>query len=238
MIACPLSAIEGIPTSREINSGCLIYSDCYTPSVKELLIYKKRGLAHIRVNTSRLNENWEQTINEANHQLTLLGQPVLEIVRKSEEKTFSRRGLFSSLQKEGKQLAKSMTPASWKMNANDWVLRHYYPDDQFYTVDIDKDKCTFCQACFSFCAQAVFQVENESLQIEHQNCVNCRDCYDICPEEAIQIKPEIKKKENSQLGFHIGECRDCGRAFHTFQEDKRTCPVCFNRDSGWLSPFE
>jgi NAD-dependent dihydropyrimidine dehydrogenase PreA subunit len=238
MIACPLSAIKGIPSSRELDQDGLTYNNNYTPSVKELLIYKKRGLNTICVKSSKLNENWEQTIKEANFQFNLLDQPALEVIIRDDEKTFSRRGLFTSIQNEGRQLAKSLAPASWKMGANEWTLPTYYPEHQFFTVGIDRDKCTFCQACFSLCSQEVFQVQNNSLEIENQRCVNCTDCRDICPEDAIHIIPEIKRKSLSQHDYHTFECEDCSRPFQTFQEEKDTCTICNQRDPGWLSPFE
>jgi ferredoxin len=42
VIECPLSAIRGIANNRLFDKGSLVYDGSFTPSVKELLIYKKK----------------------------------------------------------------------------------------------------------------------------------------------------------------------------------------------------
>jgi len=48
MIACPLSAIEGVLASREYEKNSLVYNESYIPKIKELLIYKQRGINTIK----------------------------------------------------------------------------------------------------------------------------------------------------------------------------------------------
>ncbi|MFL6557259.1 MAG: DUF362 domain-containing protein, partial [Bacillus sp. (in: firmicutes)] len=156
LIICPLSAIEGIAVSREFEGDSLLYADIYTPTVKELLIYKNRGLKSIRINRTPLNQAWEMVLNETNRMLIQLAQSPIEVIQKDSDERLSRRAFFTSMQSGGEKLAKRMAAASWKMEVNEWNLATYYPDYQFYTVKINKNKCTLCQVCFSFCSQTVF----------------------------------------------------------------------------------
>jgi Pyruvate/2-oxoacid:ferredoxin oxidoreductase delta subunit len=237
MIACPLSAIEGIASNRNFEKGSLVFDEGYTPSLKELLIYKKRGMTSIQVN-NQLNHEWETVAANANEQLQLLGESPIAFVEKVNEEVLSRRAFFGSFQKEGKQLAKSMAPAAWKMEQDDWKLTKYYPDFQFYSVTIDTSKCSLCQACFSLCPENVFQiVDNNQLVIENGKCLNCTSCTDVCSENAIKIIPDVKRKIKKFEPVHSKACHDCGHSFYTFVKGKVKCHVCADRDSEWLSPY-
>lgn len=237
MISCPLSAIEGIPASRKLDKGRLMYNEDYTPSLKELLIYRKRGLHSIAIAEKSLNQRWESVLNEANCKLKILGEQPIVVIQIDKEATFSRRAFFNSFQKEGKNVAKSLAPARWKMEADEWILKNYFPDYQFYKVKIDYNKCTLCHACFSFCSQKVFRLFDTFVQINHEKCVNCMDCQDICPEHAIQIIADLQEKSKLLENFRKKECRDCGQSFHTFNQEREKCHVCTGRDPEWLSPY-
>ncbi|MGG3470089.1 4Fe-4S binding protein [Neobacillus pocheonensis] len=237
IIACPLSAITGATTGREFEQSSLIYKDVITPTVKELLIYNKRGIKTIQIGQSTLNQQWETILNKTNEILECMGLSPINVVQKSNEDKLTRRAFFTSVQREGKQLTKSMTPTSWRMEAGEWKIANYYHDYQFYTVDIDNQKCSLCKACISFCSEAVFSQVDSFLQIDHEKCVNCHSCRDICPEQAIQIKPEIKVKNQTNITFQQKECCVCGKTFSTFQPDREKCHICINRDPEWLSPF-
>ncbi|WP_066256672.1 4Fe-4S binding protein [Neobacillus drentensis] len=238
VIACPLSAIEGIVVSREFEKKTLIYKEDYTPIEKELLIYKKRGLNAIILNGAPLNDKWKFVLAETNRKLSQLDQSPIEVVQRKNDEKLSRRDLFTSMQSGGKRLVKSLTPALWKLEANEWNLANYYPEYQFYTVELDKDKCTLCKACFTFCSQNVFQLKDTSLQIESNNCVNCTDCVDICQESAIQINTEIKGKIDYQEPIHAKKCLDCGQSFNSLQPETVKCPICVHRNPEWLSPYQ
>lgn len=238
VISCPLSAIEGIVVTREFVNRTLIYKDVYTPTVKELLIYKNRGLTSVRTDEAPLNDHWKSVLKQTNKYLNDLKQSPIEVVKKETDEKFSRRAFFTSIQTEGKKLAKIIAPATWKMEANEWNLANYYPEYQFFSVELDKSKCTLCKACFSFCSQKVFQLKDAYLQIGSDNCVNCTDCIDICIEDAIQIKAEIKKKRDFHEPIHSNKCSDCGQVFHSFQLETEKCSICVNRDPEWLSPYQ
>jgi Fe-S-cluster-containing hydrogenase component 2 len=236
MIACPLSAIEGIASNRFFEKGSLVFDESYTPSLKELLIYKKRGMTSIQLN-NQVNHEWETVVANANEQLQSLDESPIIFVNKVTETALSRRAFFSSFQKEGKQLAKSMAPAAWKIEQDDWKLTKYYPDFQFYCVTIDQVKCSLCQACFSLCPENVFHIEDNKLVIEHEKCVNCTSCTDVCSENAIEIISDVKRKIDQIVHVHSKTCQDCGHSFYTFVKETEKCHVCADRDSEWLSPY-
>lgn len=236
IIACPLSAIEGLVSSRTFDKGSLIFDGSYLPTIKELLIYKKRGLASIQDYNNQINQEWSSLLDKANEQLTLLNESHIDVAKKESNDKLSRRAFLNSFQNSGKKFAKSIAPAAWKIEMDDWKLQKYYPDIQFYKVDLDKKKCTLCQACFSLCIEAVFTLSEGLLQIQNEKCVNCTSCMDVCTEEAINIIPEVKRKEERIESFYIKKCPECRRNFITFQLDRIQCSICLDRDPEWLSP--
>jgi ferredoxin len=236
MIACPLSAIEGMVNNRAFEKGSLVIDTNYVPSIKELLIYKKRGMTSIQAHQP-LNKDWETVLYESNGQLQLLDESQIVVVEKVTDEVLSRRALFGSLQKEGKQLAMNMAPASWKMEKDDWKITKYYPDYQFYGVKLNKEKCTLCQACFTLCPENLFQIKDSKLMIENEKCVGCTSCTDVCPENALEILPEIKRKSENKSNIHQKTCKNCDHTFYTFDVETEKCHVCINRDPDWLSPY-
>ncbi|WP_160721101.1 4Fe-4S dicluster domain-containing protein [Bacillus sp. USDA818B3_A] len=238
IMVCPLSAIEGTIESREFEKGSLVYNPSFIPSVKELLIYTQRGAASIMTRITPLNKNWNDILEQTNKTLRDLDESLIKVIETSEDKGLSRRALFSSLQKDGKQFVKNMTPAEWKMEKNQWLITKYFPDYQFYKVELVVGKCTLCQICFSFCSQKVFTINGGFLQAANEKCVNCFDCTDICPEDAIRITPELRNKSISQYRYYRNRCKACGKEFLTFQLEKDKCSICHDRNPEWLSPYE
>lgn len=236
MIACPLSAIQGIASNRYFEKGSLVFDESYTPSLKEMLIYKKRGMTSIQA-AYQLNHEWEAVLANANGRLQLLNESPIVVVGKVRDEVLSRRAFFGSFQKEGKHLAKRMAPAAWKMEQDDWKITKYFPDFQFYSVKMGKNHCTLCQACFSLCPEDVFQIKDNKLVIENGKCVNCTSCTDVCSENAIEINPDIKRKKEQFEPVHSNTCKDCGHSFYTFGKETEKCHVCANRDPDWLSPY-
>lgn len=237
VIACPLSAIEGVVSGRQFEGTSLLYSPGYTPVVKELLIYKKRGVNQIKTNGLSFKSEWMEVLQETNQLLSKLNELPLELNDDCQESApLSRRALFASLKKGGRHLAKEMAPAAWKVNNHAWKLEYFYPDFQFYEIVIDKTKCTICQACLSYCTQSVFQLTDSHMQINSRHCVGCSDCKDICPESAVYIKPSVRKEYQIQEIIEANTCDMCGQIFLSFMKDSPTCPICSDRDDGWLGP--
>jgi ferredoxin len=237
MIACPLSAIEGVASNRNFEKGSLNFDNSFTPSLKELLIYKKRGMTSIQISDQALNPDWEKVLEETNKLLQLLNESPIPVSVKVKNEVLSRRAFFGSFQREGKQLAKSMAPVAWKMEKDDWKLTKYFPNYQFYTVEMNQDQCTLCHACFSLCGEEVFELMDGQLLIKAERCVNCTSCRDVCPEKAIKIQPEIKRKSEQYKFVHLKTCKDCGHTFYSFDKETEKCQICKNRDPDWLSPY-
>ncbi|WP_042457441.1 4Fe-4S dicluster domain-containing protein [Neobacillus dielmonensis] len=235
MVSCPLSAIEGISVLRIFDNRSLQYSDQYKISDKELLIYKEKGIQTI-MTVSRLNEQWTSAIEEANQKLVLLEERPFTVTG-PDGGNLSKRELFSFIKKQGRQLGKDLSPAAWKIQSGEWILTNYFSDYQFYTVQVDVEKCSLCQACFHFCTQNVFLLEDSALQIDHGKCVNCTDCTDLCPQSALRIIPEIKKKAISSIAVIYHTCQKCGTVFPSFHNGEHACHICKERNPEWLSPI-
>jgi ferredoxin len=237
MLACPLSAIEGVLSNRVFDGGSLVFNHNYVPTIKELLIYKNRGMTSVQVSQQPLTIEWKTVVSQSNDYLQMLDEDSIEVVQKVKEEVLSRRAFFGSFQKEGKQLAKSMAPAAWKMKRDDWKITRYYPDYQFFTVKLSKEKCTLCQACFTLCPENVFQIMNNKLVIQNEKCVNCTSCTDVCPANAIQIILDVKRIKDNQENVHLKACIVCEHTFYTFSVETEKCHVCANRDPDWLRPY-
>lgn len=237
IIACPLTAIEGLVLSRSFDKGSLIYDGSYLPTMKELLIYKKRGLTSIQVNNDQINQEWRSLLDKVNVQLSLLNESQIDVVNKEDNDYLSRRAFLNFFQNNGKKLARSMAPAAWKTEMDDWKLQKYYPDFQFYYVDLDLRKCTLCRACFTLCTERVFTFRDGFLQIQNEKCVNCTSCIDVCTEEAIKIIPEVKRTEERIESYYVKICNECGHDYFTFQLETAECPICIDRDPEWLCPY-
>jgi Fe-S-cluster-containing hydrogenase component 2 len=123
MIACPLSGIEGVLSNRAFDGGSMVFDPNYVPSIKELLIYKKRGMTSIQVSHQPLSLEWKTVVAQSNSHLLMLDENPIEVVQKVKDDVLSRRAFFGSFQKEGKQLAKSMAPAAWKMERDENIIR-------------------------------------------------------------------------------------------------------------------
>jgi NAD-dependent dihydropyrimidine dehydrogenase PreA subunit len=184
-----------------------------------------------------INREWETVIAEANNQLDILGDTEINLIIKPSEEKLSRRALFESIQTEGKQLAKSLTPASWKIEHDGWKLSKYFPGFQFFSVELNTNNCTLCQACFSICPEDVFTLKDSTLHIDNQKCVNCTSCKDICPENSIHINEDLKGKIEKEERFLKKKCKSCGQSFNTFHNEIEKCHVCKDRDPEWLSPY-
>ena len=56
-------------------------------------------------------------------------------------------------------------------------------------VNIDYDKCTFCQTCVSVCPMGVFEIQGDRVEATQEDqCIVCRACEASCPTEAITVE--------------------------------------------------
>lgn len=238
-LVCPVSAIVGALPKRKFMNGLLIYDPNFYPTVKELLIYCKKGIKGVSVPNGWQDERWGKVLEEVNEILNQLGrQPVqLNIQINTIEPVISRRELFISVIKKGQYLAKELTPASWRMSSNPWLLFNYFPDMQFYQLKLQLEKCKVCRACFSLCSQNVFTITDFEVIIDHQKCTNCRLCSDVCPEDAIKVIEKIGEACSSHYPFVVGKCVRCNKSYNSFSGiESGHCHVCANMKNGWLMP--
>lgn len=237
MINCLLSAIDGIPAGRRFEKNALVFSDSFTPTVKELLIYKKRGIKSIQIGTdfTDLNSEWEKVVLETNRILVTVNEEPINITR-LEKAAISRRDFLQTARAKGQKLTKEMAPAKWKIAKDDWILPKFYPDYQFYEAVIDRDQCILCRACFTVCPQKVYSINAQVLVIENNKCVDCGLCRDVCPEQAISINENPGIKQNRGMSFSECQCQECGQNFYSFHPEKQICMICSDRDPSWLKP--
>lgn len=235
VIACSLSAIKGIPSNRQFVDGCLVSNDFFIPTVKELLIYKKRGMTSLLLGDGRFSSEWEKTIRDANACLVQLGEEPIDLMKKAKQSKLSRRSLFSSVQKQGQQLAKKLAPAEWRGLSN-WNLASYYPNRQFNQVEINQGKCTFCRSCMILCPQDVFQLSPTTVQVNNSRCVDCGLCTDLCMEDALMISTSLQNATVSEYQYTNKECCICGNEFQSLHSEETECFICSDRDPTWLLP--
>lgn len=238
-VACPTAAITGTMPRRTFRNGLLSYDRNQGITLKELLIFRKNGIKAISIPNGWEDKHWQQVINKGNALLAAIGiEPLLlQTEEQASEQVISRRELFLSAKKKSQVLAKELTPASWRMNPTAWSLSAHFPEVQFYGVELDLEKCTLCQACFTLCSQQVFSMTDCAVSVDHQKCTNCSLCLDICPEEAVRVTEKIAKKQVSHHLIITSKCVSCNKTYSSFtRNESGRCPVCANMGQNWLMP--
>lgn len=68
----------------------------------------------------------------------------------------------------------------------------------FFSVDLDQEMCTMCEACAVRCVpEALTIVKNHgkaSLEFEHSKCTACMVCEDVCRPDAIKVVRDLNFK--------------------------------------------
>lgn len=55
-------------------------------------------------------------------------------------------------------------------------------------IEVDKEKCIHCGACFSLCPANVIAFESDySVVFNESNCFACGLCVDACPTQALKL---------------------------------------------------
>lgn len=229
--ACPVNAIEGIVEKRWVVEDTLLFIEQTKMSSKELLYYYHKGIRKIATMDKELNPPWNHAIEEANKVLGEMGKQKVEVIKdikqpEPEEKEISRRELFSFFKKESISLIANFTPATWRFNHKDYSLEGMYSEWQFHDIEINKENCTLCQACFKLCPTNVFKVENEQFTINAIHCVSCMLCEDICKEKSIHITDKIKRTESIIHTVFQKTCMKCKKKFLNWKEEDDICFFC------------
>lgn len=231
---CPVQAVAGIFPKRVVMGNRLIVTNGYKPTVRELLVLYRKGITSIVSEESALLEYWKKPIEEAKMKLQQLGEEPFSVTVQdslNEEESYSRRELFSFLNKETKSLVKQMAPANWRFNQEDLNVEKYYNDYQFANITIDFEKCTLCKACQKLCKKNCFDITENSLIISPQSCSACQLCADICPEHAILVEELISPATNITNRIYEKKCKSCGETYQTLRENDENCVMCTKQAS-------
>lgn len=233
MTTCPAYAIDGLVPLREVINDTLLYKKERAPSVREWLYYYHKGVRIIAVEKEQLNEQWEESLKEANEYLVALDRSPLTVTDETpqvEEKGYTRRQLFRQFTEESKSVVlKSFTPAKWRFNNSVFSYHVAFPEWAFYEVTIDEERCNLCEVCFKVCPQKVFTVENNELLIDQSKCTGCGLCPDVCQEDAITFKEYIQPKRVDELVVYEHECPQCKLTTKQWSEEPEVCFVCEKR---------
>ncbi len=54
-------------------------------------------------------------------------------------------------------------------------------------AQVDKEKCTGCEACVSACPSEAISMVDDKAQVDPGICTDCGICVDECPVEAISM---------------------------------------------------
>src|SRR5690625_1498371 len=227
---CPVQAVEGFLPKRSIVNKQFIMDSQSVPTIKELLIYYKKGITTLVCDKQELSLSWKNTIEDTNNILGELGEQPFEINNRQElledGHVMTRRELFFSWEKDLKKIAKKMTPAKWRFNHESLDLSKYYLDYQFVDISIDTTKCTLCTACEILCEKDVLQIGEKGFSISAQHCSNCSLCQDICPENAITLKQVISRATPVNHQIYSQTCSECHEPFSTLNESQNICVGC------------
>lgn len=240
LAACPAQAIAGIYPKRKMMQGTLIAEESHIPSAKELLVYYAKGMKAVGTEEDEMEQGWIESTTEANEYLSRMDAEPLQVKTglsfpKEEERTVSRRELFSIWKQESKTLAKQVAPAKWRFNHTDFDLAKHYRDIQFYSVKLDVSQCSLCRICENLCIKQCFSLQNEQFMISSQSCSDCKLCIDTCPEKAIQITNEIMKEQAETYPVYTKTCASCKKEFKTLRAEEEKCFVCQKRQEGFLT---
>ncbi|MFS0780183.1 4Fe-4S dicluster domain-containing protein [Bacillus sp. 1P06AnD] len=237
---CSVQAIAGIYPKRKVWNGELIVEPQSIPSAKEMLIYYAKGIHSAATEQEAAEKELVDSLEEANSVLLALGKEPIQLkmgatLPDEQEKTYSRRDLFSLWKTESQSIMKEVTPAKWRFNQMDFELAKHYKETQFYHVEIDPLKCSLCKICESLCVKECFRLSENQFTISPHSCADCRLCMDTCPEGAIHIQKKISNVQPQQYHVFDRTCTSCKKEFKTLREDDRQCFVCQKRKAGYLS---
>ena len=70
------------------------------------------------------------------------------------------------------------------------------PRDNFYSADINIEKCKSCNACYNACKDAAnnaIYFENEKIKVKTKKCIGCSLCFQVCTNDAIKLGSHFKQ---------------------------------------------
>lgn len=228
--SCPVQAVEGFLPKRSIINKQFIIDPQSIPTIKELLIYYKKGVTTLVCDARELTPSWKSILTDTNKILVKLGELPFEINNKQElsedDNVMTRRELLFSWEKDMKEIIKELAPAKWRFNHEALNLSTYYSDYQFVNISLDIEKCTLCKACEVLCKNNCLQISDIAFSLLTQSCSNCSLCQDICPENAITLKQVISRATPVNHQIYSQTCSECHEPFSTLNESQNICVGC------------
>lgn len=232
--SCPVQAVEGFLPKRNIKNKSFIIDENSMPTIKELLVYYKKGITTLACEQGEISQEWEDTIKHANQVLEELGESPFQVsfkpIEPDNDKKMSRRELFFAWEKDLKNIGKSMAPAEWRFNHESLDLNQYYPDYQFVEISLDTDKCTLCKACQKLCQKDSLDINDNCFSISSKSCSNCSLCQDICPEGALSLKEIISPASTVNYDIYTHTCSTCEETFETVSQERDQCFLCMKKE--------
>lgn len=79
------------------------------------------------------------------------------------------------------------------------------------TLRLDPAKCVKCGMCIEVCPQAVFRMEERSVEIADRGaCMECGACEQNCPTEALEVRAGVGCATGMLMGRLTGSAKCCG----------------------------
>ena len=58
-----------------------------------------------------------------------------------------------------------------------------------FTVELNKEKCSGCEACVEVCTAQVLAMHNgKSVTVNTKDCIGCLSCVEVCEPEVIKVE--------------------------------------------------
>lgn len=233
LFACPVDAIENIkPHERSYQGEFLIVKhDEPIANADELIVWHRQyGIRGMQI-AEPLVDKWLPTIAALNLKLKTLQEPVWQLRIVQPEQVDSGRRMMLFRQKlDSKPLDKGQVKTG--LNAR----KQFYPEDSWFKVELDTEKCILCGACAKMCDEHAIEIENNQFLIDEKRCTGCMSCQVVCFPKSIHVQTYTAKNNVPKI-FHYydAQCHTCHLPFSSWEKDTHICPICAqHKKQGWL----
>lgn len=233
LFACPVDAIENIkPHERSYQGEFLIVNhDEPIANADELIVWHRQyGIRGMQI-AELWVDKWLPTIAALNLKLKTLQEPIWQLRIVQPEQVDSGRRMMLFRQKlDSKPLDKGQVKTG--LNAR----KQFYPEDSWFKVELDTEKCILCGACAKMCDEHAIEIENHQFLIDEKRCTGCMSCQVVCFPKSIHVQSYTAKNNVPKI-FHYydAQCHTCHLPFSSWEENTHTCPICAqHKKQGWL----
>ncbi|MEY0692798.1 4Fe-4S binding protein [Providencia rettgeri] len=233
LFACPVDAIENIkPHERSYQGEFLIVKhDEPIANADELIVWHRQyGIRGMQIAEPWVDK-WLPTIAALNLKLKILQEPIWQLRIVQPEQVDSGRRMMLFRQKlDSKPLDKGQVKTG--LNAR----KQFYPEDSWFKVELDTEKCILCGACAKMCDEHAIEIENNQFLIDEKRCTGCMSCQVVCFPKSIHVQAYTAKNSVPKI-FHYydAQCNTCHLPFSSWEENTHICPICAqHKKQGWL----